>query len=78
MELAAIAGLEKSEKNLKNISQNQPSREKDASDKDEASNNNLKYRTKLRARKHLIKALKRANRFDKFDIINQGLRQFLK
>ncbi|MFK7908815.1 MAG: crotonase/enoyl-CoA hydratase family protein [Chitinophagales bacterium] len=36
------------------------------------------YRTKLRARKHLIKALKKANRFDKFDIINQGLRQFLK
>ncbi len=32
------------------------------------------YRTKLRTRKHLIKALKKANRFDKLDIVRQGVK----
>lgn len=36
---------------------------------------NAHYKTKLRVRKHLIKALKRANRFDKFDIIVQGVKR---
>ena len=36
------------------------------------------YRTKLRTRKHLIKALKRANRFDKLDIVRQGMRRMFK
>lgn len=36
------------------------------------------HRTKLRTRKQLIKALKRANRFDKFDIIAQGIRRMFK
>ena len=36
------------------------------------------YRTKLRTRKHLIKALKRANRFDKLDIVRQGVRRMFK
>ena len=36
------------------------------------------YKTKLRVRKQLIKAMKRANRFDKFDIIWQGLNRMVK
>lgn len=36
------------------------------------------YKTKLRTRRHLIKALKRANRFDRFDIIRQGIKRVLK
>ena len=36
------------------------------------------YKTKLRVRKQLIKAMKRANRFDKFDIVWQGLRRMVK
>ncbi len=36
------------------------------------------YRTKLRTRKHLIKALKRANRFDKLDIVRQGVKRMFK
>ncbi len=36
------------------------------------------YKTKLRTRRQLIKALKRANRFDRFDLIIQGIRRILK
>ncbi|MEM6802884.1 MAG: crotonase/enoyl-CoA hydratase family protein [Bacteroidota bacterium] len=36
------------------------------------------YRSKLRSRKKLIKALKRANRFDRFDIIRMGLQMMMK
>ena len=36
------------------------------------------YRTKLRARRHLIRAMKRANRFDRFDIIIQGIKRMIK
>ncbi len=36
------------------------------------------YKTKLRTRKHLIKALKKANRFDKLDIVRQGVRRMFK
>ena len=39
---------------------------------------NAHYKTKLRARRHVIKALKRANRFDRFDIIFQGIKRMLK
>ena len=33
------------------------------------------YKTKLRARRKVIRSLKRANRFDRFDIIYQGIRR---
>jgi enoyl-CoA hydratase len=36
------------------------------------------YKTKMRTRRHLIKALKRANRFDPYDIIIQGIQRILK
>lgn len=39
---------------------------------------NAHYKTKLRTRKRLIKTLKRANRFDKFDIIRQAINRMLK
>ena len=35
------------------------------------------YRTKIRARRKLIRALKRANLFDRFDIIRLGIRRML-
>ncbi|MEM7374589.1 MAG: crotonase/enoyl-CoA hydratase family protein [Bacteroidota bacterium] len=36
------------------------------------------YKTKLRSRRQLIRALKRANRFDRFDIIRLGIQRMLK
>lgn len=36
------------------------------------------YKTKLRTRRHVIRALKRANRFDRFDIIRQGIQRMLR
>ena len=39
---------------------------------------NAYYQTKLRVRRHVIKALKRANRFDKFDIIRLGVNRMFK
>lgn len=36
------------------------------------------YKTKLRTRRKLIRSLKRANRFDRFDIIRVGLQRMMK
>lgn len=35
------------------------------------------YKTKLRTRQHLIRALKKANRFDRYDIIFQGIKRMI-